>query len=102
MIRRPPRSTLFPYRTLFRSIHEADTEHQYARVIEYPDGERHLEINEGQAAHSIYRPDSVLTDNVWDGYLIATFRSEEHTFELESRQYIVCRLLLDKTKAIAH
>ncbi len=54
-------------------IHEADTEYQYARVIEYEDGERHLELNEGQAVHSIYRPDSVLTDNVWDGYLIAPF-----------------------------
>ncbi|CAA9485840.1 MAG: Spermidine synthase [uncultured Solirubrobacteraceae bacterium] len=56
-----------------RVIHEADTEYQYARVVEYPDGERHLELNEGQAVHSIYRPDSVLTDNVWDGYLIEPF-----------------------------
>jgi spermidine synthase len=54
-------------------IHEADTEYQYARVVEYPDGERHLELNEGHAVHSIYRPDSVLTDNVWDGYLIDPF-----------------------------
>ena len=54
-------------------IHEADTEYQYARVVEYPDGERHLELNEGQAVHSVYRPDSVLTDNVWDGYLIEPF-----------------------------
>jgi spermidine synthase len=54
-------------------IHEADTEYQYARVVEYPDGERHLELNEGQAVHSVYRPDTVLTDNVWDGYLIEPF-----------------------------
>jgi spermidine synthase len=54
-------------------IHETDTEYQYARVVEYPDGERHLELNEGQAIHSIYRPDTVLTDNVWDGYLIEPF-----------------------------
>ena len=54
-----------------RVIHEADTEMQYARVVEYPDGERHLELNEGQAVHSIYRPDSVLTGDVWDGYLVA-------------------------------
>ena len=53
-----------------RVIFEADTEHQYARVVEFPDGERHLELNEGQAVHSIYRPDSVLTGDVWDGYLI--------------------------------
>ena len=54
-------------------IHEADTEYQYARVVEYPDGERHLELNEGQAVHSVYHPDTVLTHNVWDGYLIDPF-----------------------------
>jgi spermidine synthase len=54
-------------------IHEADTEYQYARVVELPDGERHLELNEGLAVHSIYRPDTVLTGNVWDGYLIEPF-----------------------------
>jgi spermidine synthase len=53
-----------------RVVFEADTTHQYARVIEFEDGERHLELNEGQAVHSIYRPDSVLTNNVWDGYLV--------------------------------
>ena len=51
-------------------IHETDTEYQYARVIERPDGERWLELNEGVAIHSIYRPDSVLTDNVWDDYVV--------------------------------
>jgi len=53
-----------------RILAEVDTTQQYARVIEYDDGERHLELNEGQAVHSVYRPDSVLTDNVWDGYLV--------------------------------
>ena len=53
-----------------RVIHEADTEYQYARVVEYPDGERHLELNEGQAVHSIYHPETVLTGDVRDGYLI--------------------------------
>jgi spermidine synthase len=59
-------------------VHEAETEYQYARVVEYPDGERHLELNEGQAVHSIYRRDTVLTGDVWDGYLITPFaaRSE--------------------------
>ncbi len=56
-----------------RVIYEADTEYQYARVVEMPDGERHLELNEGLATHSVYRPDTVLTDNVWDGYLIEPF-----------------------------
>jgi spermidine synthase len=51
-------------------IHETDTEYQYARVIERPDGERWLELNEGVAIHSIYRPDGYLTDNVWDDYLV--------------------------------
>jgi spermidine synthase len=54
-------------------IHETDTTYQYARVVEYEDGERHLELNEGQAVHSIYRPDTVLTGDVWDGYLVAPY-----------------------------
>jgi predicted membrane-bound spermidine synthase len=53
-----------------RILHERETEHQYARVVELPDGERRLELNEGQAHHSVWRPDSVLTGNVWDGYLV--------------------------------
>jgi spermidine synthase len=53
-----------------RVIHETDTEYQYARVIEEDDGERHLELNEGVAIHSVYRPDSFLTDNVWDDYIV--------------------------------
>jgi spermidine synthase len=56
-----------------RVVHEADTEYQYARVVEYPDGERHLELNEGQAIHSVYEPSSVLTGGVWDGYLVTPF-----------------------------
>jgi spermidine synthase len=56
-----------------RVIEEADTEYQYARVVEYPDGERHLELNEGQAVHSVYEPRSVLTGGVWDGYLVTPF-----------------------------
>jgi spermidine synthase len=54
-------------------IHEAETEYQYARVIEYPDGHRTLELNEGQAQHSIYYPDTVLTGDVWDGHLVLGF-----------------------------
>ncbi|MBA2763462.1 MAG: fused MFS/spermidine synthase [Thermoleophilaceae bacterium] len=52
---------------------ETETEYQYARVLEYPGGERTLELNEGQAVHSLYLPDTVLTDNVWDGNLILPF-----------------------------
>jgi predicted membrane-bound spermidine synthase len=68
-----------------RVIHEAETEYQYARVVEYPDGTRTLELNEGQAQHSICeaecdagprgprRPSSVLTGDVWDGHLVDHF-----------------------------
>jgi spermidine synthase len=58
-------------------IHEADTEMQYARVIEYPDGRRTLELNEGQAVHSLYRPETVLTGDVWDGYLVAPLAARD-------------------------
>jgi hypothetical protein len=54
-----------------RVLEERETADQYARVVELPDGERRLELNEGQAFHSVWRPDSVLTGNVWDGYLSA-------------------------------
>jgi spermidine synthase len=56
-----------------RVIHEAETEYQYARVVEYPDGHRTLELNEGQAQHSVYHPDTVLTGDVWDGHLVLGF-----------------------------
>ena len=56
-----------------RVIHEAETEYQYARVIEYPDGHRTLELNEGQAQHSIYYPDTVLTGDVWDAHVVLGF-----------------------------
>jgi spermidine synthase len=58
-------------------VHETDTEYQYARVIEYPDGRRTLELNEGQAIHSVYRPDTVLTGDVWDGHLVLPFAALE-------------------------
>ena len=54
-------------------IYEAETEYQYARVVERDDGSRALELNEGQAQHSIYEPDGVLTGDVWDGHLVLPF-----------------------------
>src|SRR5688572_19174856 len=54
-------------------IYEAETEYQYARVVEHDDGSRALELNEGQAQHSIYEPDGVLTGDVWDGHLVLPF-----------------------------
>jgi spermidine synthase len=60
-----------------RVIHEAETEYQYARVIETPDGRRLLELNEGQAQHSVYVPGSVLTGDVWDGHLVLPFAGRD-------------------------
>lgn len=54
-------------------IYETETEYQYARVVEFPGKERHLELNEGHAIHSLYHPKTVLTDGYWDGYLTAPF-----------------------------
>jgi MFS family permease len=56
-----------------RVIHERETEYQYARVIEQDDGARELELNEGQAIHSLYRPGTVLTGDYWDGMLVLPF-----------------------------
>src|SRR3712207_7180828 len=93
MIRRPPRSTLFPYTTLFRSRdHEAgDRGAEQARGVEEArvqrDGVREL----GAADH--LEREGVPARCVEDER-----RSEEHTSELQSRQYLVCRLLLEKKK----
>jgi spermidine synthase len=56
-----------------RVIHEAETTHQYARVVEFADGTRRLELNEGQAVHSVYRRDTVITNDFWDGFLALPF-----------------------------
>src|SRR3712207_7135738 len=87
MIRRPPRSTLFPYTTLFRSLAAArDRRVQPHRAA--PEGEL-------RADHRALRARSGR-----DGYPVGVSRrSEEHTSELQSRQYLVCRLLLEKKKS---
>src|SRR3712207_8252084 len=86
MIRRPPRSTLFPYTTLFRSVDDAvalvpggqheevsgSISRSECRIIHWP---THFDVGVGRARYG---------------------RSEEHTSELQSRQYLVCRLLLEK------
>src|SRR3712207_8998022 len=79
MIRRPPRSTLFPYTTLFRSRHRGRTAH----------GKR--DSLPSRAAWRVLRG---------DGGTLPRARSEEHTSELQSRQYLVCRLLLEKKKPL--
>src|SRR3712207_8175884 len=77
MIRRPPRSTLFPYTTLFRSLHFT--------IIFYVFLYTFLQL----LFRKEIKKDCLLKDNL---------RSEEHTSELQSRQYLVCRLLLEKKK----
>src|SRR3712207_8490502 len=88
MIRRPPRSTLFPYTTLFRSAVDPDAKAANLRRLRRLEGQvRGLQkmIEEDR-----YCPDIMIQIIFW--------RSEEHTSELQSRQYLVCRLLLEKKK----
>ncbi len=56
-----------------RVLYEGETRQEYARVVERPDGSRALELNEGQAVHSLYRPGSYLTGDYWDGHLVLPF-----------------------------
>src|SRR3712207_7650801 len=85
MIRRPPRSTLFPYTTLFRSPGEA-LGRRGAQGQPFVEGAPGHEHGAPGAAHAV----PVAVED----------RSEEHTSELQSRQYLVCRLLLEKKKRI--
>src|SRR3712207_7411894 len=89
MIRRPPRSTLFPYTTLFRSFH--------VRARQYASGASAspASVNPRSAACAAGEErDAASTSRL----RCASARSEEHTSELQSRQYLVCRLLLEKKK----
>src|SRR3712207_7278514 len=86
MIRRPPRSTLFPYTTLFRS-----GPHRRPRGHRLEDAPHH---GDGRRVHHVARAVFVEPEAV----VGRVARSEEHTSELQSRQYLVCRLLLEKKK----
>src|SRR5687767_15212819 len=95
MIRRPPRSTLFPYTTLFRSLQipgtnlvvEVDSARFHtSRLDRERDARRDAELR--AAGYEVVR---VTEEEVW-------YRSEEHTSELQSLAYLVCRLLLEKKK----
>src|SRR2546429_6390425 len=79
MIRRPPRSTLFPYTTLFRSVGLGLVGH-------------HIGLGEGAAVGQALEADGARDDAA------IHLRSEEHTSELQSRLHLVCRLLLEKKK----
>src|SRR3712207_9223559 len=88
MIRRPPRSTLFPYTTLFRSI-----KLKYNKIEFLVYGKSVVMTALGSSQWKGSHPPSKNTSNC--PYNV---RSEEHTSELQSRQYLVCRLLLEKKK----
>src|SRR3712207_6983436 len=97
MIRRPPRSTLFPYTTLFRS-------------------KRFWRLSRAGVFEAVFEALAALSDTahlvqMFDSTIVRAHvsaagakggRSEEHTSELQSRQYLVCRLLLEKKKKITH
>src|SRR3712207_8652505 len=87
MIRRPPRSTLFPYTTLFRSEGADEANVRSSDVL----GHGHRGISfQGRRTGSAILSDAERSPSIP--------RSEEHTSELQSRQYLVCRLLLEKKK----
>src|SRR3712207_8253828 len=94
MIRRPPRSTLFPYTTLFRSfVGHARAAYQLELM--------HLECGEWQLRECFcLREEVVATFSGQSENNMPARRSEEHTSELQSRQYLVCRLLLEKKKKL--
>src|SRR3712207_8214239 len=95
MIRRPPRSTLFPYTTLFRSLLRTNPIEAKAIVAEIRRRFDAVPKWDGvDAVPSI----GVVTFNAQQRAYIEGLRSEEHTSELQSRQYLVCRLLLEKKK----
>src|SRR2546429_5576629 len=97
MIRRPPRSTLFPYTTLFRSTRcmaQRTGALRATRALRPRSSRRPPES--GQAASGRVRP-CLRADESWPARACAP-RSEEHTSELQSRLHLVCRLLLEKKK----
>src|SRR3712207_8103896 len=102
MIRRPPRSTLFPYTALFRSyLNREQIERlsgQAARRAQQLEAEAERQQQAAQRADRAYWEETGARGD--EAGLRAYLRSEEHTSELQSRQYLVCRLLLVKKKKI--
>src|SRR3712207_7671929 len=92
MIRRPPRSTLFPYTTLFRSKTTLLAGKPFEQTLKY--------VNEVNPTLVVMGRIGYHSDDEMDigGNTENMMRSEEHTSELQSRQYLVCRLLLEKKK----
>src|SRR5258708_30146252 len=91
MIRRPPRSTLFPYTTLFRSQWQFNGTNLNSQTL------TNLVLF-GVNTNSMGNYQVIITNAVGDDNLIVSHRSEEHTSELQSPDHLVCRLLLEKKK----
>src|SRR3712207_7258171 len=95
MIRRPPKSTLFPYTTLFRSLqHEREEGAEDVAA----DGGIGGVVDRARAQHALGFAEQVLHCEKLAVPQHRLQRSEEHTSELQSRQYLVCRILLEKKK----
>src|SRR3712207_8399843 len=88
MIRRPPRSTLFPYTTLFRSV--------FLALLQ--PGDRIMGMSLAHGGHLTHGSPVTMSGKWFEVVSYEVRRSEEHTSELQSRQYLVCRLLLEKKK----
>src|SRR3712207_7458137 len=99
MIRRPPRSTLFPYTTLFRSALAENLEMPLDELPSYII-QQQLELQkvEKETEDAKLKLSQVLQHYDVTMDILEKYRSEEHTSELQSRQYLVCRLLLEKKK----
>src|SRR3712207_7194766 len=90
MIRRPPRSTLFPYTTLFRSKGQQEGRRGVAAWLSG--------IDESAVPDDLVRSLGSVQMALMSGLVSQALRSEEHTSELQSRQYLVCRLLLEEIR----
>src|SRR5262245_63300833 len=97
MIRPPPRSTLFPYTTLFRSRRRYTCCTEWRSVASQPTARRHEPGGQGVRRDPVGREPSACAVAVRQGS-----RSEEHTSELQSLRHLVCRLLLEKKKKKIH
>src|SRR3712207_7700388 len=100
MIRRPPRSTLFPYTTLFRSCMGIDVGSVSTDIVLL---DENLQVVEKIYLRTKGNPIKVVQEGIQllsKKYKSEEIRSEEHTSELQSRQYLVCRLLLEKKQGL--
>src|SRR2546422_6312815 len=94
MIRRPPRSTLFPYTTLFRSLLTIQDDGSYRGILYVEPTYKEIE-----GVISVIDQGRIRYEGTDGNGRVTLHRSEEHTSELQSRLHLVCRLLLEKTKA---